>query len=861
MNVFRQLNKKMQVTFIVGIFAFLFGLAGIFTASLPTRAASCDQVNIVYCGLTGSDVNGYISSVKQLYAANSNNGHTDIQQMFQWGGFSQAVINGMNTSNTKVGTLYRSGDIQVDGRTVATGTAISARFGGSGFTQIKDGVWSRPTTVSMANASEPVLVVFDANGKAIASMMIRCANTLQFVAAPSPAYSCDSLTLTPATQVVGGNVRATMAYKTINGAAATGFIFDWGDGSVITHNGYILDHTYAKAGTYTIRTAVQVVFPGGTATSNYCEKQITITPPMCTIPGKEQYPADAPECHADVPGVSITKTVIDDTQKLATVKVGQQYAYTLVVKNTGNTTLTNAVVTDSPHAGVTLVSTDLGSISNNSLTATIPSLGAGQTKTIHLKAVVSTYVSGTIQNDACVNAKEVNTPSNPANNDSCDKADVNVVKETHPAVTIVKTVNGKESDKVLLGKNFTYEVTVKNTGDVTLLSAVVSDPAPAGVTMVSATQGTIANNVWTYTIPSLAAGESQNFTITANVSTYKTGSIVNTACVNAVEVNPSTPAKADACDDATVTVEKVEHPSVTITKTVNNKKVDEVVLGDTYSYEVTVTNNGDIALTNVAVNDQPEAGVVLLSQVDGLGAIGNNQWTYTIPNLALNESKTFKFTAKVTEYHAKALVNTACVNAVEVNPTTPGKADACDTATVTVKVKNPAIAIVKTINGAKDAKLAVGTAFTYELAVKNTGEVALTNVVVSDSAPAGVRFTGADRGVIDANGNWTYTIPSLAVGETTHFVLNAKVTEHKDASIVNVACVNAPAVNPTTSDKQDACDSANLETPTVPQVLPETTVLPNTGAAGVVSLAAGVALLSSVFYSLVQSRKMARDDA
>ncbi len=188
-----------KVTTSVGLFIALLGVGFFVNANTQTVAASsCDKVNIVYCGLTGSDVNGYITSVKQLNATGSGgNGHNDMKTVLGWGGYSDGVIAGMNASNTKVGTLSRDGTITVDGKTVASGTWISARFtdGTNNFQQVSSGVWARLSTTSMMNATDQVLITFDADGKAIAGTVIRCGNMLRFTPViPAPVSVCNPAT-------------------------------------------------------------------------------------------------------------------------------------------------------------------------------------------------------------------------------------------------------------------------------------------------------------------------------------------------------------------------------------------------------------------------------------------------------------------------------------------------------------------------------------------------------------------------------------------------------------------------------------------------------------------------------------------
>jgi hypothetical protein len=153
----------------------------------PASAAACDKVNIVFCGLTGSGVSGNISSFQALYARGSDNGHNDLRQVFRWAGATDAMVAGMNTSNTQLGTLFRNGDIRVNGNVVGHDSFVAARFTeGAGFTQISNGVWARKTTTSFAEASSPVLVHTGANGSADFAVMTNCGNAVRFTPQPQP---------------------------------------------------------------------------------------------------------------------------------------------------------------------------------------------------------------------------------------------------------------------------------------------------------------------------------------------------------------------------------------------------------------------------------------------------------------------------------------------------------------------------------------------------------------------------------------------------------------------------------------------------------------------------------------------------
>lgn len=136
------------------------------------------------------------------------------------------------------------------------------------------------------------------------------------------------------------------------------------------------------------------------------------------------------------------------------------------------------------------------------------------------------------------------------------KKEFEIVKEKTPAVKIEKTVNGKDHDKVKVNEEFTYQITVTNTGEVDLKKVVVTDTAPNHIQFISADKGEIKDNKWTYTIAELKVGESAKFNITAKVTKEVEGNIKNTACVDAPEI----PGNPDDCDDATVEVPTTPTP-------------------------------------------------------------------------------------------------------------------------------------------------------------------------------------------------------------------------------------------------------------------------------------------------------------
>lgn len=380
------------------------------------------------------------------------------------------------------------------------------------------------------------------------------------------------------------------------------------------------------------------------------------------------------------PHVKIEKTINDRTTENATVKVGEVFNYVLVATNDGEVDLTNVKVTDTAPAGVEFVSSNIpgATVTSTNFSYTIPQLKVGYELTMTIQAKVTSESATAIRNTACVDAPEVT-----GNPDDCDDATVQT-PVSHPAVTIVKTVNQQEHQMVTIKTPFTYEIVVKNTGDVALTNVAVRDTAPAGVTLTGASLGTFTATNWSYVIPTLAVGESKAITLTAVVNEYKAGQLVNTACVDAPAVPNPDGQSADACDDATVEVNPpVTSPKISVQKTVNNQEYLRVGANVEFTYQIVVTNTGDIALTNVAVQDSVQQGVTLISASAGTIA-SPTTWNTTITTLNVGQSTSFTITAKVPVYKAGILVNTVCVDAPAVPNPSNQSSDACDTASVEV---------------------------------------------------------------------------------------------------------------------------------------------------------------------------------
>ena len=152
-----------------------------------------------------------------------------------------------------------------------------------------------------------------------------------------------------------------------------------------------------------------------------------------------------------------------------------------------------------------------------------------------------------------------------------------------PHISISKS---PDAQTILIGQTANFTITVTNDGASTLTNVVVTDALAPGCARTSADIPGLA---------SMAPGATITYTCTlANV----TASFTNIAIATGT---PPLGPPVSAQDTAAVTaVAPATHPAITIVK---NPKSQTVTRGGTANFTITVTNTGDVALTNVTVSD------------------------------------------------------------------------------------------------------------------------------------------------------------------------------------------------------------------------------------------------------------------
>ena len=367
-------------------------------------------------------------------------------------------------------------------------------------------------------------------------------------------------------------------------------------------------------------------------------------------------------------------TVVKTADPTSGVEAGDTVTYTVVVTNNGNVTVSSIEMED------TLVK----------LNAAPFDLAPGESKndiTYTYKVTQADVDAGKIDNTATATGKD------PKNDDvtASDDAEVTTVAAA-PAITVVKTAD--PTSGVIVGDTVTYTVVVTNSGNVTVSNISMSD------TLVELSVEPF----------DLAPGQSKEdiiYTYTVTQADVDAGQINNTATATGKDPKND---DVTASDDAEVTTVAAA-PAITVVKTAD--PTSGVIVGDTVTYTVVVTNSGNVTVSNISMSDTlVELSVEPFDLAPGQSK-DNITYTYTVTQADVDAGK---------------IDNTAA--AAGKDPRN-NNVTASDDATVTTVAADPAITVAKTASPASGVE--AGAAVTYTVVVTNSGNVTLTHVNLTDT--------------------------------------------------------------------------------------------------------------------------------
>ena len=362
----------------------------------------------------------------------------------------------------------------------------------------------------------------------------------------------------------------------------------------------------------------------------------------------------------------------------------------------------------------------------------------------------------------------------------------------------------KDADKYIAKVTdvVTYTITVKNTTDEAVNDITVTDHNNfAGVITAENTERYTYNGDGTWTIGHLDAGETLDIVYTYTVETTDKSVMENTATIKYTHDGEQYEIPSN-----TVDVEKPDDGVVTIRKAADKTEVEP---GETVTYTVTVHNGKNHDIENARLTDANNfAGEIV--GIDGAGYTFKDG-EFIIDKIAAGADVVihYTYTAQIADVPTEILENIATIHVPGTNPEDPenpghGKDpnkpidpdEDVPSNKVDVKVpgsevetKVPVIEITKSVDKA-EAK--VGDTLNYTVTVSNKGKADAENVVIEDffDGTGTLNFIPMD-GVKD-NGDNTYTISSVKVGESIELHFTYVVTVSDAPQVLNAAVVKDP---------------------------------------------------------------------
>ena len=506
-------------------------------------------------------------------------------------------------------------------------------------------------------------------------------------------------------------------------------------------------------------------------------------------------------------------------------KLGDEIEFTITVKNVSIYDVENVIVTD---ANAEIKAGNGYTVSADKHTATIAIIAAKSEIRIKALHTVTSedILAGKVGNVANVTWKDGETTVTKTVDDDTTKLTPPDVKLT---VTKTSDWEGKATGaKPELGTKITYTITVKNDGNVPYTNVNFTDllqNGDASVTGEIPTYGTLpVNEEKSFTVEYIVTEadllkESINNKVTAEADeieyTYYEGKTEKTG-----KATPKGEAEVtDRTDDAKA--------STISTKTTTSKPKNEkgYELGETITYDIVVTNDGNLTVTSIEVVDNLEGAEIKAGS--GYDVVNGKA---VIAELKPGESVTVKVEYVVTEADVLAgkVVNNATVTGkgpgTDPEPDEPGTDDPTDEPKATLE-------IVKAVEGdpKNGTSYALGEKITYTLTVKVGAD---NNVTVKDIRVIDTLLTKAnvDSGAVEIKGGYTLNatgeieLPDMAPGADdvvityTYKVQESDLGSGKYGSVHNAAKVQGTTPdldpenpNPKPDDPKDGDDN---DTPT-----------------------------------------------
>ena len=459
------------------------------------------------------------------------------------------------------------------------------------------------------------------------------------------------------------------------------------------------------------------------------------------------------------------------------VELGEQVIFEIVVKNTGEVELDDIVVVEDRYDGLIFDRAVLGdewtptSVNGKRAWKLNRVLEMGGEE--YFFVVFNTTGVGKFTNYVVATS---NKTDNKTSNNTTEVNETYVEPVYHPDFTVQKITL---SDEVVVGDIVEFQIIVKNTGDTVLHDVVIHEQKYDGLIYQSYVDHfgfwDFDENTMTWTLNTkFYPGEELG--IHVYFKTTDVGNFTNVAVAGTSETgNKTTNSSTD-----------VLKPEIDVRKVAINQTVVE---GEQVTFEIVVHNVGQVDLEDVCVNEIDFEGLVYDHFVDRAGLWQKNDgmsWNLT-KKLLVGEYEGLFVVFKTT----KRGNFTNCV-VVSSNKAENG------TANDTVEVLEPKLDVEKI---ALNKTVIVGEQVTFNIVVRNVGDVALGDVCIRELEFEGLIYDSIvdDEGIWVKNDDLSWLLnQKLDVGETRNLYIVLNTTKRGNFS--NYAVVDSDYVKNITSN-------------------------------------------------------------
>ncbi|HDR7846272.1 TPA: DUF11 domain-containing protein [Bacillus toyonensis] len=468
------------------------------------------------------------------------------------------------------------------------------------------------------------------------------------------------------------------------------------------------------------------------------------------------------------------------------ISVGDTLTYTTTITNTGNTPATNITFTSAIPPSTTFIpdSVTINGIqqlgAQPALGVNIPNIAPGETVTVTFQVnVISVPPSSSIMgNDTILYSYTVDPNGTPATTSTSTNIVTNPVLDA--MITMIKSV---DQTLVTLGDTITYTTILTNNGNTNATNITFTDLIPDGTTFITdsvtidgITQ--IGHNPNTgITIGAIAPSSSISiaFQVTAT-STPVQNPIANSATASYTFIaDPNAPiVSRNVTSNTTLT-------TINTATILSLKQVDKSFsrIGDTLTYTVTLTNNGNSSAQNVIFTDTIPSGTTFIANtfsINGIPQSGADPSNgVNIGPITAGTTVNVSFQVNVISLPTEnPIVNFSSTSYQLVSPP---DAETSISNPVSTQIKEAILSMTKN----ESVSFAdIGQTAFYTTSISNVGNTDATNIVFTDVLPSGLTFvpnTLTVDGILqpDANPNTGVLLATLPPNEIYSIVFQVTV--------------------------------------------------------------------------------------